>query len=92
MENMLSYVDQPKCFGAGVKFICPHCKHPSYTEKLGQPIDCPECGESFTITEEGVPIGSEVECPYCEELFYTEALGESVDCPECGESFTAIRK
>ena len=71
---------------SGGKVTCPFCEETPYFEERGL-VTCPECGDLFSIGDDGKLEGHTTACPHCEHEFYNEDVGE-VTCPDCDESFT----
>ena len=89
----------------GIKLKCPKCGkdydvHPALA---GQPLDCSDCGESFTVPTSSAPSESSdkeaevvieesgaVACPGCGVRYAVEGLasGMQVECSDCGASFS----
>jgi len=89
----------------GIKLNCPTCGldydvHPALA---GQPLDCSDCGVSFTVPTSSAPSESSdkedvvvveesgaVSCPGCDVRYAVEGLasGTQVECSDCGASFS----
>jgi hypothetical protein len=66
---------------ADIDIACPHCGEQleATDDMLGQSVDCPSCGQVFTIEASGDEEEGET-CPSCGEPMEPEA----VLCLQCG--------
>ena len=88
-----------------IKLNCPTCgkNYDVHPALAGQPLDCSDCGVSFTVPTPSAPSESSdkedevvieesgaVSCPGCGVRYAVEgfASGTQVECSDCGASFS----